>query len=90
MNITRVTIQRKSRNTKISQAEFLKAMTDPMIEKRPRGRGVHLNMTFEYSKERNCTMVNWTCPVCETPNKQVWFGRDYHICIKCEQPTELK
>lgn len=73
----------------ISEREFVTSMKDPAVE-RPRGKGVHLNMSFAYNKYLNCTMVHWTCPVCQRKNFQRWYGRSNHICIECEQPTELK
>jgi hypothetical protein len=76
-----------TKNT-VSTSEFVKSMTDPTIE-RPRGRGIHLNqkITMDISRQ---AWVDWNCPICETHNHQHWYGRDYHICIKCEQPTDIK
>lgn len=69
--------------SKISEREFVKATTTPGLD-RPRGRNTHLNQIVDHQ------WVDWDCPVCRTHNRQKWLGREYHVCIECEQPTELK
>jgi len=76
-------------NSKIYVAEFVRAMTDPAMP-RPRGRDVHMEVSFHYSEKTKATMVTWTCAVCNYRNVQRWYGRDFHICLKCEQPTDVK
>lgn len=66
-----------------TQAEMVRNMTDPKLY-RPRGRGVNLETVIENG------MVHWTCPVCGHRNSQKWYGREYHVCIDCEQPTSIK
>ena len=67
----------------VSKAEFVLGLTDPTLA-RPRGKGIHLNLIISDG------FADWDCPVCDKHNHQKWFGRDFHVCSNCEQPTELK
>lgn len=76
----------RTKASAVTEAD-VREMADPLFA-RPRGAGACLQAVL--TKLGNLTMVEWTCPVCKHINKHRWFGRDYHICSECEQPTEVK
>lgn len=65
----------------------IRGMADPLFV-RPRGIGTCNQVVL--TREGNTKMVEWTCTVCGHRNRHRWYGRDYHICSNCEQPTEIK
>lgn len=34
--------------------------------------------------------VTYTCPGCNHRQTHFWYGREKHICIKCEKQTDIK
>lgn len=67
----------------VSASAIVRALKDPCVD-RPRGKGTHLNVKVRED------MVEYDCPVCKHHNVHKWYGREYHFCNSCEQPTLIR
>ncbi len=62
---------------------------------RPMGRPAVMNVVVvdvPFSVKANTNMmVSWTCPKCGHRNEKQWFyGRADHVCLECEEWTNIK